>query len=60
MEYLGIPPGPMVGEIMEILLERRIEDGPYSDEEAYRLVRGWALGKGVSDPGQPPVSEEEE
>jgi poly(A) polymerase len=60
MEYLGIPPGPMVGEIMELLLERRIEDGPYSDEEAYRLVREWALGKGVSDPGQPPVSEEEE
>ena len=60
MEYLGIQPGPMVGEIMEILLERRIEDGPYSEAEAYRLVREWALEKGISDPGPPPVSEEEE
>ncbi|MDP9493698.1 MAG: CCA tRNA nucleotidyltransferase [Actinomycetota bacterium] len=60
MQYLGIPPGPIVGEIMEILLERRIEDGPYSAAGAYRLVREWAQGKGISDPGQPPVSEEEE
>ena len=60
MGYLGIPPGPMVGDIMEILLERRIEDGPYSQVEAYRLVREWAMGKGISDPGQAPVSEEEE
>ncbi len=60
MGYLGIPPGPMVGEIMEILLERRIEDGPYSPDDAFRLVRDWAVDKGISDPGQPPVSEEEE
>ncbi|MEX0700397.1 MAG: CCA tRNA nucleotidyltransferase [Acidimicrobiia bacterium] len=60
MEYLGIQPGPTVGGIMDLLLERRIEDGPFSEEEAYRLVREWALEKGISDPGQPPVSEEEE
>jgi poly(A) polymerase len=60
MGYLGIPPGPMVGDIMEVLLERRIEDGPYSQAEAYRLVREWAQDKGISDPGPPPVSEEEE
>jgi poly(A) polymerase len=60
MGYLGIPPGPMVGDIMEILLERRIEDGPYSQAEAYRLVREWAQDKGISEPGPPPVSEEDE
>jgi poly(A) polymerase len=60
MEYLGIQPGPMVGDIMETLLERRIEDGPYSQAEAYRLVREWAQDKGIPDPGLPPVSEEEE
>jgi poly(A) polymerase len=59
MEYLGIPPGRMVGEIMDLLLERRIEDGPYSEATAYELVREWALEHGISDPGPVPVSEEE-
>jgi poly(A) polymerase len=59
MEYLGIQPGPMVGEIMDMLLERRIEEGPYSVGEAHRLVREWALSKGIPDPGPPPASEEE-
>jgi poly(A) polymerase len=60
MGYLGIQPGPAVGEIMDLLLERRIEEGPYPAEEAYRLAREWAVGKGIPDPGPPPVSEEEE
>jgi poly(A) polymerase len=60
MEYLGIPPGRMVGDIMDLLLERRIDDGPYSAETAYELVRVWALEHGISDPGPAPVSEEEE
>ncbi len=54
MSYLGIRPGPQVGEIMDLLLERRIEEGPYSEEEAYRLVREWALRHGLPDPGDPP------
>ena len=44
MEFLGIEPGPRVGEIMEILLEKRIEDGPYSREEALAIAREWASG----------------
>jgi poly(A) polymerase len=60
MEYLAIPPGRMVGDIMDLLLERRIDDGPYSEEAAYGLVREWALERGVADPGPPPSSEEEE
>ena len=59
MAYLGLDPGPRVGEIMTILLEKRIDDGPYSREEAYRLAREWALEKGLSDPGAPPAAEEE-
>ncbi len=51
MSYLGIPPGPPVGEIMKILLERRIEEGPYSEEEALEIAREWAMGKGWEDPG---------
>jgi poly(A) polymerase len=60
MAYLGIEPGPAVGEIMDLLLERRIEEGPYPAEEAYRVAREWAVGKGIPDPGDPPVAEEEE
>ena len=42
MEYLGMEPGREVGTIMNMLLERRIEDGPYTPEEAYRLLDEWA------------------
>ncbi|MFB3044528.1 MAG: CCA tRNA nucleotidyltransferase, partial [Acidimicrobiia bacterium] len=51
MSYLSIDPGPQVGLIMDILLEKRIYEGPYSAEEAYRIVREWAIDNGVPDPG---------
>ena len=41
MEYLGIGPGPKVGEAMNLLLEYRIDEGPYSREEALELLDGW-------------------
>lgn len=59
MAYLGIEPGPSVGEIMDVLLEKRIDDGPYSIEEAYEITRNWALESGMADPGPPPHHEEE-
>lgn len=59
MAYLGMDPGPKVGEITEILLEKRIEDGPYPQHEAYSIAREWAMGQGFADPGEPPVDEEE-
>lgn len=59
MSYLGIEPGPKVGEIMSILLEKRIEDGPYSKMEAYEVARSWAAEQGIPDPGEPPDVEEE-
>ncbi len=57
ISYLGIRPGPLVGEIMDLLLERRIEEGEYSVAEAYAMVRSWARAKGMDDPG--PSLEEE-
>jgi len=51
MEYLGLDPGPAVGEIMTILLEKRIDDGPYPREEALAIARSWAIGRGMPDPG---------
>jgi poly(A) polymerase len=41
MAYLGIEPSRTVGDIMDMLLERRIEDGPYSPEEAYEMLDRW-------------------
>ncbi|MEX0795670.1 MAG: CCA tRNA nucleotidyltransferase [Acidimicrobiia bacterium] len=47
MELLGIDPGPRVGEIMGVLLEKRINDGPYSKEEAYDIATEWAREQGI-------------
>ena len=55
--YLGIEPGPMVGEVMDLLLERRIEDGAYSRREAFEMVRSWAVEHGLDDPGPAPDDE---
>ena len=41
MKLFGLAPGPEVGAIMRMLLEYRIDEGPYSEEEAYELVRQW-------------------
>ncbi len=54
MTYLGIGPGPLVGEALGVLLEKRIEEGPYDEEEAFELVRAWAASQGLPDPGDPP------
>jgi poly(A) polymerase len=58
MSYLGIGPGPHIGDIMGIMLERRIDEGPYGVTEAYAMVREWAIGQGIPDPGPPPGEEE--
>jgi len=58
MGYLGIGPGPHIGDIMGLMLERRIEEGPYNTATAYAMVRDWAMSKGIPDPGPPPDEEE--
>ncbi|MEZ5175041.1 MAG: CCA tRNA nucleotidyltransferase [Acidimicrobiia bacterium] len=42
MDYLGLEPSREVGRIMDMLLEKRIEDGPYTEEEAYAMLDAWA------------------
>ena len=54
MSYLDIAPGPRIGIIMDLLLEKRIDDGPYKPAEAYEVVRQWAIENGIDDPGQEP------
>ena len=56
MAYLGIAPGPLVGAILEVLLDKRIDDGPYERSEAFAIVREFALAEGMDDPGPPPSS----
>jgi poly(A) polymerase len=43
MAYLDLPPGPAVGEALDMLLEHRLDEGPYSEEEAYRLLDEWKV-----------------
>jgi poly(A) polymerase len=41
MEHLGLKPGPVVGEALAYLMEIRMDRGPISEEEAYRLLDEW-------------------
>ena len=52
MAYLGIEPGRQVGTIMKMLLEHRIDHGPFEPKEAYAIVRTWAIAQGLDDPGE--------
>ena len=54
MDYLGIEPGPMVGSMLNALLDKRIDDGPYERSEAFAIVRELALAEGMDDPGPAP------
>lgn len=51
MAFLGVSPGPVVGEALDMLLEHRLDHGPYSPEQALDLLRGWAADRGMSLPG---------
>jgi poly(A) polymerase len=59
ISYLGIEPGPIVGEIMRMLLERRIDEGAFSAGEAFAMTREFALERGLPDPGAPPADDQE-
>ena len=48
MEHLGIPPGPLVGEAREHLMELRLERGPIDEDEAYRLLDEWWAARPAS------------
>ncbi|HAX82007.1 MAG TPA: CCA tRNA nucleotidyltransferase [Actinobacteria bacterium] len=47
MTYLGVKPGPIVGEALEMLLEHRLDHGPFDSEEAYSLLERWADARGL-------------
>lgn len=46
MAHLDLEPGPRVGRIMKMLLEHRMDHGPYPEEEAFALIDEW-VSQGV-------------
>jgi poly(A) polymerase len=53
MAYLGIPPGPMIGDALEFLLEARLDEGPISTDDAYARLDRWARERGTIPAGHP-------
>jgi poly(A) polymerase len=51
MAYLGIPPGPAIGEALDVLLEARLDEGPIDPDDAYARLDAWARAQGI-DPAQ--------
>ena len=47
MEYLGVAPGPVVGEALDFLLEARLDEGPIDEDDAYAPPRAWARERGI-------------
>jgi len=47
MQYLGIKPGPLVGEILNLLLDAKLEGEINTKEEAYAMVDRWAGERGI-------------
>jgi poly(A) polymerase len=51
MEFLGIPPGPLVGQALDFLLEARLDEGPIDEAGAYEWLRAWATERGIEPVG---------
>ena len=51
MEFLGVPPGPVVGEALDFLLEARLDEGPIDDADAYARLAAWAAERGITPAG---------
>jgi poly(A) polymerase len=54
MAYLGIPPGPLVGAALDVLLEARLDEGPIERDDAYARLDAWARQQGIEPRGTEP------
>jgi poly(A) polymerase len=52
MKFLGVEPGPVVGEALSFLLDVRLDEGPISEDEAYNRLQKWAGERGLSVVGE--------
>ena len=41
MRHLGVPPGRVIGQALNFLLELRMDEGPLGEEEALRRLDSW-------------------
>jgi poly(A) polymerase len=48
MAFLGVEPGPVVGEALEFLLEARLDEGPIEPDDAYARLAEWARARGIT------------
>ena len=51
MEYLGVRPGPVVGEALRFLLEVRLDEGLIGRTEALERLDAWARAHGIEPRG---------
>jgi poly(A) polymerase len=52
MKFLGVAPGPVVGDALSYLLELRLDEGPITEDDAYNRLRTWAQERGLSVVGE--------
>ena len=65
MAFLGVQPGPIVGEALSELLEVRLDEGPLGEDEAFARLDAWARARGIEPagvrrPAKPKKKEERE
>jgi len=51
MAYLGVPPGRVIGDALEYLLDVRLDEGPVAEADAYALLDAWARERGIEPAG---------
>jgi poly(A) polymerase len=52
MAYLGIEPGPLVGEAQRFLLDVRLDEGIIGENAVYKRLDEWARSRGVEPAGE--------
>jgi poly(A) polymerase len=50
MAFLGVEPGPVVGDALDFLLELRLDEGPMDEEQAHERLAAWARERGIEPP----------
>jgi poly(A) polymerase len=55
MRFLGVAPGPIVGDALEFLLELRLDEGPLREDEARARLAAWARERGIELRGAGPA-----